>query len=335
MGFMTATLPYFSAAQVHAALDFPALIDALARAFESGASIPVRHAHEVAPAEGAKLLLMPAWREGDALAVKVVTVFPGNRARGAATVAATVLLLDGQTGHPRALLDGEALTLRRTGAASALASRHLSRPDSRTLLLVGAGHLAPYIARAHARVRPITRVLVWARREAPAAALAEQLREEGLEAQAVSNLPKAAGQADIISCATTSSEPIIKSAWVQPGTHVDLVGGFTPHMREADDDLIARARLFVDTFSGALAEAGDLVQPMALARIDRSRVLAELADLVSGRHSGRQHRDEVTLFKSVGTALEDLAAAMLVGERLGLRKQASADRAVGLSVTKE
>lgn len=319
---MVATLPYFSAQDVHSALEFPSLVNALRRAFALGAATPVRHSHEVVAAEGARLLLMPAWREGEAIAVKVVTVFPGNRARGAATVAATVLLLDGATGHPRALLDGEALTLRRTGAASALASAYLSRPGSRVLLMVGAGHLAPFLAQAHAAVRPIDRVLVWARRAEAAQAMAGQLRSQGLPAQPVTDLAAAAGEADIVSCATTSSEPLLRSEWIRPGTHVDLVGGFTPTMREADDDLVARASLFVDTFAGALAEAGDLVQPLARGRITRAQVLAELGDLASGRHAGRCQDDEITLFKSVGTALEDLAAAVLVLEAQGAGRAA-------------
>ena len=309
---MTATLPYFSAAQVHAALDFPSLIDALRQMFAADVATPLRHAHTVKTDEGGKLLLMPAWQDGESIAVKVVTVFPGNRARGAATVGATVLLLDGKTGHPQALLDGESLTLRRTGAASALASCYLSRPNSRTLLLVGTGHLAPYLVRAHCAVRPIEQVLVWARRSHAAQACAQSLQLDGVAAIAVSDLNSAIACADIISCATTSTVPLILGAQVRLGTHVDLVGAFTPQMRESDDLLIQRSRVFVDTFAGALSEAGDLTQPLSQGVIDRSHVLAQLADLVKAKHSGRGGADEITVFKSVGTALEDLAAARLV-----------------------
>lgn len=305
------TLPYLDAATLHRVLDTPSLVDALARAFAQGAEAPVRHVHAVNPGEGASLLLMPAWRTGEATGIKIVTVYPGNRARGVATVAALYVLLDGATGHPRALLDGEALTLLRTAAASALASRYLSRAEARTLLVVGTGHLAPYMARAHCAVRPIERVLVWGRARDRAQAIAASLDH----AQAIDDLPAALAQADIVTCATTSNEPIVKSADVRAGTHIDLVGGFTPTMREADDDLVARASVYVDTFAGALKEAGDLTQPIERGRITREHVKGELADLVKGRATGRANGNEVTLFKSVGTALEDLAAAELAVQR--------------------
>lgn len=314
---MTSALPFFGAADIHAALGFPLLVEALRTAFAHGATVPLRHVHTVCAAEGAKLLLMPAWREGEALGVKLVTVFPGNRGRGCSTVAALYILLDGATGHPRALLDGEALTLRRTAAASALASSCLSRPDSSTLLVIGTGALAPYMALAHCAVRNIRQVLVWGRTAARAEALAERLRGEGLPAAHASALDEAIGRADIITCATTAREPVVHGALVRPGTHVDLVGGFTPDMREADAELLARAEVFVDTYAGALAEAGDLVQPMTLGLFARGSVHADLADLCSGRKRGRAAADSITVFKSVGTALEDLCAATLLLERLG------------------
>ena len=309
---MNTTLPYFSAEQIHRTLDYPGLIDALRELFASDAQAPLRHVHSVASSSGAKLLLMPAWREGAAIAVKIVTVFPNNRALGVATVAATVLLMDGATGHPIALFDGEALTLRRTAAASALASSYLSRADSSTLVVVGAGHLAPFLAHAHCAVRPIDRVLVWARRPEAAVELAARLVGEGLPAIACEDLTGALAQADIVTCATTSSAPIVQARFVKAGAHVDLVGGFTADMREVDDALVQDSRIFVDTFAGALTEAGDLVQPLAAGLISRQHILAELSDLASGRHPGRRDLQERTLFKSVGTALEDLAAASYV-----------------------
>jgi ornithine cyclodeaminase len=254
---------------------------------------------------------MPAW-DGAGLGVKIVTVFPRNRVRGLASVAALYVLMDGATGHPRALIDGEALTLRRTGAASALASTYLSRRDARALLVVGTGALAPTMAAAHCAVRPIERVDVWGRSGDRAQALAERLRVQGLPARPVAHLDAALADADIVTCATTSTEPIVRGAQVRPGTHVDLVGAFTPAMRESDDALVQRASVFVDTYAGALMEAGDLVQPMAEGAFAREQVRAELADLCAGRHPGRASDDEVTLFKSVGTALEDLCAARLV-----------------------
>jgi len=306
-------LPFFSAAEVHAALDYRTLAAALREAFREGCVAPLRHVHDVT-GEGDRLLLMPAWHPGRDLGVKLVTVFPRNRARGAATVSALYVLLDGVTGHPRALIDGEALTLRRTAAASALASTYLARKDSATLLVIGTGALAPHMARAHCALRPITSLLLWGRSLERAQALAALMRDEGLPAQALADLQSGLGQADMVSCATTATEPVLRGTLIRPGTHVDLVGGFTPQMREADDTLIARAEIFVDTYAGALKEAGDLVQPLASGMLARERVRAELAELVAGAHPGRKSATEITLFKSVGTALEDLCAAQMVVE---------------------
>jgi ornithine cyclodeaminase/alanine dehydrogenase-like protein (mu-crystallin family) len=315
-------LPFFSAEQVHAALDYKLLAEALREAFREGCTVPLRHVHDVT-GEGDRLLLMPAWRPGKDLGVKLVTVFPRNRARGAATVSALYVLLDGATGYPRALIDGEALTLRRTAAASALASTYLGRKDSTRLLVIGTGALAPHMARAHCALRPIAKLMLWGRTPERAQALAAQLRREGLPAQALADLPSGLAHTDIVSCATTATEPIVRGALLRPGTHVDLVGGFTPQMREGDDDLIARAKIFVDGYAGALSEAGDLVQPFASGLLSRERVCADLAELVTGAHPGRQGPDEITLFKSVGTALEDLCAARLVAEHAAAQVQSA------------
>lgn len=307
------TLRFYSAEHVHAALDWERLADALAAAFAAGAQVPLRHVHRLGETD--TLLLMPAWRDaGDGgLGVKIVTVMPGNAARGAATVNALYLLLDRASGEPRAVVDGEALTLRRTAAASALAARHLAHAGAANLLVVGTGKLAPYMARAHYALRPqLARVRIWGRRAEAAQTLAQLLRDDGLPAEAASDLEAAVRDAHIVSCATTATAPIVHGAWLAPGTHLDLVGGFTRAMREADDAAVARARIFVDTYAGALAEAGDLVSPLERGVIARTQIEAELAELIRGEKPGRRSDDEITLFKSVGTALEDLAAAELV-----------------------
>lgn len=309
------SIPSVRAEAVHAALDWRSLVDALRAAFAAGATAPVRASHEVTAA-GDRLLLMPAW-DGAGLGVKIVTVFPRNRERGLASVAALYLLMDGATGHPVALIDGEALTLRRTAASSALASSYLSRTDATTLVVVGAGALAPYMAQAHCAVRPIERVLVWGRHADRAERTAAQLASIGLPARAIARLEDGLAAADIVTCATTAREPVVRGAQLRPGTHIDLVGAFTREMREGDDDLVARAEVFVDTRAGALKEAGDLVQPIERGVFARENVRAELSDLARGDHPGRRSADEVTLFKSVGTALEDLCAARLVASRLG------------------
>ena len=306
------TLRVYSAAEVHAALPWHALARALEAAFVAGATeVPLRHAHALGA--GGSLLLMPAW-SAQALGIKLVTVMPQAAAQGLPSVQASYLLSDRHTGAPLALLDGEALTVRRTAAASALAARRLARADARRLLMVGAGHLAPWLVRAHLALQPsLLRVSIWARRGDRAEALAQQLRSEGIAAEAVADLAAAVARADVLSCATTATVPLVQGAWLQCGTHLDLVGGFRPDMREVDDAAISRCDcIVVDTRAGALAEAGDLVQPLARGIITLDRIAGDLAELLRGDCAGRTHDDQVTLFKSVGTALEDLAAARLV-----------------------
>jgi alanine dehydrogenase len=305
------TLRVYSADEVHAALPWADLADALEDAFIAGdIDVPLRHVH---PLSGeSSLLLMPAWSP-DALGVKLVTVMPGAAAHGAGTVQASYLLLDRHTGVPIALIDGEALTLRRTAAASALAAQHLARPDAERLLVVGTGRLAPWLAQAHVALQPdLAHVEVWGRNADAAEDVVEALREEGIDAEVALDLRAAALRADLITCATTSREPLLHGAWLREGTHVDLVGGFRRNMREADDAAILRSRVFVDTYAGALSEAGDLTQPIERGVITREHVVGELAQLLRGEVRGRLSDADITLFKSVGTALEDLAAARLV-----------------------
>jgi alanine dehydrogenase len=305
------TLRVYSADEVHAALPWRALADALEAAFVGARTeAPLRHAHTL-HGDGT-LLLMPAWSP-ESLGVKVVTVMPGAAARGVGTVQASYLLLDRDTGAPRALIDGEALTLRRTAATSALAARHLARADARRLLVVGSGRLAPWMARAHAALNPgLVQVGVWGRNAEATEAVVESLRDEGLDAEVAADLRAAVAEADVVSCATTAREPLLRGAWLRPGTHLDLVGGFRRDMREADDAALARSRVVVDTFSGALAEAGDLVQPLEAGVVTREHVVAELAQVLRHEVRGRVQETDITLFKSVGAALEDLAAAQLV-----------------------
>lgn len=304
----------FSAAEVSAALDYPRLVEALREAFRQGGEpMPVRQSYEVGfGGTAAHLLTMPAWRRGKALGVKLVTVFPQNASRNIGAVSSLYVLFDGETGVPRAMIDGEALTNRRTAAASALASSYLSRPDSATLLMVGTGHLAHHLPFAHAAVRPIKKVMVWGRRPERAAALVKTLNEQGLTAAVVEDIGKAVGEADIVSCATTATEPLVMGKDLRPGTHVDLVGAFTPQMRESDDEAVAKSSVFVDTYGGALAEAGDILQAISSGRMRRDAVRGDLNELTSGAKPGRRDAAEITLFKSVGAAIEDLTAASLL-----------------------
>lgn len=312
-------LVHYDRAATAARLDRRALVAALAEAFACGGSAPVRARHEYGArgTDDGALLVMPAW-DARALGVKLVTVTPANGARGLPAVNAVYLLFDARTGAPRALVDGEELTLRRTGAVSALAASRLARADASRLLVVGTGRLAPHLALCHACVRPLREIRIWGRRSAAAEQAARELAAaldgEGAGAQVSTCADLEAGVrwADLITCATLSREPLVRGAWLQPGQHVDLVGAFRPDMREADDDCLRRAAVWVDTRAGALAEAGELVQGIAAGALTADHVRGELADLVRGGGTARRDPAEITLFKSVGTALADLAAARLV-----------------------
>jgi ornithine cyclodeaminase len=295
------------AAQTAAALPFDRLIPTLRDAFIAGAEAPLRHRHDIAQPDGvtASLLLMPAWRASGFMGVKVVSVFPGNGARALPSVSASYLLCDGATGQHLALIDGGEITRRRTAAASALAGSFLAREDASSLLIVGSGHVAGLMAEAYRVVRPIERMRVWNIRRAGAERLAARLG-----AEVVTDLAAAVAEADIVSCATLAREPLIRGEWLRPGTHVDLIGGFTPAMREADDMTVQRSRVFIDT-DAALAEAGDLIDPIAHGVLRREDLAGSLFTLCRGETSGRRDASAITLFKSVGTALEDLAAAGL------------------------
>jgi len=297
-----------------AALPFDRLIEALRARFASVCEVPPRHVHQ--PAEGMTSLIMPAWVPGGAYTVKIVNIAPGNAARGLPGLHSTVLLHDGATGRPLALIDGNTLTARRTAAASALAAGYLARQDARHLLVVGAGRVAELLPAAYAAVRHIERVSVWARRPEAGKALAARWRRQGFDARAAPSLEAAAEQADIVSCATLSTAPVVHGAWLRAGSHLDLIGSFTPAMREADDACFGNAGLYVDT-PEALAKSGDLLEPMSRGVFDRDSVRGTLAQLCRGEVSGRRDASERTVFKSVGTALEDLAAAMLVHQGTG------------------
>jgi ornithine cyclodeaminase/alanine dehydrogenase-like protein (mu-crystallin family) len=318
---MSATkLRYISAEEIDSMLDFPSLIDALHAAFCADIETPLRHHHAIAREDGeAALLLMPAWtkeKEGSFLGTKTVTVFPGNLAKGLGSVAGTYLLMSGDSGEPLVTIDGHRLTLWRTAAASALAAKYLAHEGATHLLLIGAGALAPYLARAHAAVRPIKKVSIWNRTPERAKALAHELSGETFKTEIVSAVETGARAADIVTCITLSQTPVLEGEWLKAGAHVDLVGAFRPNAREADDAAVKRARIYVDTRRGALKEAGDLVIPIAAGIIKESDVQGDLFDLCRGQAKGRVTPEEITLFKSVGTAIEDLAAAMLVWKKL-------------------
>ena len=303
---------------VHEALEYGALVEKLRQAFRDGAEVPLRqhYAMEKDNQSDATLLTMPAWRKGGHIVIKLLSVFPDNSEKGLPAINGQVLLINGENGLALAAIEGASLTVRRTSCASALAASYLAREDASHLLMVGAGALSPHLVHAHAAVRPVRQVSVWNRNEANAAKVVEGLKDSGLDARLVTDLDAAVPEADIISCATMSVTPLVKGELLKPGTHIDLVGAFKPDMRETDDACVRKASLFVDTRDGALHEGGDLVIPIKDGIIAETDVQADLAELANGTHGGRKDDQEITLFKSVGTAIEDLAAAELIAERI-------------------
>ena len=318
---------FINAPEIEIALDQKSLIEALRRAFRMGASArpyeaPLRNRFliENVHTDPTILLNMPSWQIDGDLGVKLVTVNQGNPAKGLPLVQGVYLFMDAATGKMRGILEAEMITAKRTAAASALASSYLSRNDASRLLIVGAGALARHFIDAHRAVRPIKDVLVWNRTPKRAKELVNhyKMQEDAKELDSIGvteDLQAAVEGADIVTCITASSEPIVFGDWVRPGTHIDLVGAFSPDSRESDDALIQKARIFVDTRTGALAEAGDLIIPMNKGLISEEDVAADLFDLTQGERDGRRFYEQITLFKNCGSAIEDLVAARLAYQR--------------------
>jgi len=289
------------------------LIESLRDMFASGAVAPLRH-HHTMTSEGAPdstLLLMPAWSSSSGFGgVKLVNVTPKNREIGLPSISASYLLFDEKTGQHLCLMDASEMTARRTAGASALAASYLARPDSTRLLVVGAGKVGAQIPHAFSEKFQFDEVLIWNRNKKNQAELVDRLNASGMNAIGANSLENAVKTADIISCATLTNEPIIKGEWLQSGQHIDLIGSFTPHMREVDDEAIRRSKIFVDT-QAALIESGELKIPLQSGVIEESAICASLYELCAGEKNWRTSSD-ITLFKSVGHAIEDLAAAMLI-----------------------
>jgi len=307
-----------SAAELNAKLEFPPLVEALRELFRRGVD-EARAIHLSQPLADDRRndwLLLPAWQFGRHMGVKLVSVFASNEAKGLASVQGLYVLFDGTNGLPLAAIDGAAITLWKTAANSALAAGYLAREDARTLLMVGAGALAPYLARAHCAVRPIARVMIWNRTVGNAERMAAALARPGLTVEVVGDLAAAVARADIVSCATMSSTPVIKGAWLTPGVHVDLVGAYRPEMREADDEAIRRARVFIDAWFTAGEHCGDICQPVAAGLLRREDI-TDAFQLTRGERPGRLRDDEITLFKSGGGGHEDLGTAQHILARFG------------------
>ncbi|KLT73232.1 ornithine cyclodeaminase [Neisseria arctica] len=297
-------------------MPYPELIEAIHAVFNEGCTVPRRHIHAIDSDDtAATLLLMPAWQKNKYLGIKHVTIYPDNSAKFQLPgLHSTYTLFDARNGVPVAVMDGNQITCRRTAAASALAAKYLAREDASRLLIVGAGNVAREIAPAYAEVRRLEKILIWNIYPKQAEQLAETLRQQGFNAEAVTDLQSAVQSSDIVSCATLSTAPLVLREWIRPGTHIDLIGSFKPDMRETDDAMFADTSVFVDT-DEALDKAGDLLSPMAAGIFKREQVCADLESLCQGKHPGRSREEEITVYKAVGTAAEDLAAAVLVYTR--------------------
>ena len=301
---------------VASSLQYEILIEALRKAFSSKITAPERVQHTIKNKNGsdATLLLMPAWKIGEHIGIKIVSVFPENTTNNMNAVHANYFLMNANDGKPVAVMDGTELTLRRTACASALAADYLVNKNVDTLLMIGTGNLAPHMIKAHCVVRNYSRILIWGRNEEKAERLALSLKIKDKEIVAKNDLKEALNIADVISCATLSQKPLIMGDWIKPGQHLDLVGAFTPDMAEADSKAIAKSKVVVDTYEGALSESGELINALKEGRIKKEHILSDLRELVLEEKNIRKDSNDITLFKSVGTALEDLAAAELVIE---------------------
>lgn len=294
-------------------LDYKKLIDALREIFQSDYTMPVRHHHFYKTPDGDHntLILMPVWNS-EYLGMKQVTVAPANANRNMPSIFAQYILSDSKTGRPLAMMNATELTSRRTACTSALASSYLSREDSENLLIVGGGSVAKHLVQAHLTVRNFKKISVWMRNSSKMEEFVADLKNQVFPIEAVTNLEESARQADLIACATLSKTPIIKGEWIKPGTHLDMIGSHKPDTRETDDDAIRKSSIFVDSRAGALHETGELALPIADGVIKESDIKADIVELVKGIHPGRTSTEEITLFKSAGLAIEDLAAALLI-----------------------
>lgn len=310
-------LQYFDASVISDSLSYSELLVSLKQAFAQPHNLPDRLHYEVGERLDidTRLLVMVAWGAEHYLGVKMVTLCSDNAAQGLPTLSGVYCLFDGKTGLPLAMLDGAELTACRTAAASVLAAKCLVNSVPDTVLIMGAGKLSTYYIKAYAEIMKPETILLWNRDIGKAEAIVESLTLSDTNLDVATDIESAVIQADIISTITSSTEPLFPGTWCKPGCHLDLVGGYRSDMREVDDDLIRRAMIYVDTYQGAFDEAGDIIDPLNRGVISKQDIHADLAELVRGKDIIQDDRKDLTVFKSVGTAIEDLAAAVLVYER--------------------
>jgi len=310
---MNTTIPYITDNFIEEKCNFNALIETLQEGFsDTSIEVPMRHHHDFPnPKENmdSTLLLMPAFNPGKELGVKIATVSPNNGRYNLPSIQGIYIYLDGHKGGIKAILDAKSLTVKRTAAASALASSFLSRPNATSMLMCGTGALSTNLIKAHCSVRPIDTVYVWGRSIEKAQKICDALKDEPYNCIAIKNIEDKISEVDIISCATLSPTPIVFGKWLKKGQHLDLVGAYKKDTREADDEAIMKSSVFIDTYQGGLKESGDIVIPLSNGILTKEDIKADLFMLCSHAKTGRTSDDEITLFKSVGHALEDLVAA--------------------------
>lgn len=298
------TLPYLTAETCDPLMDWIALTDAL---IEGHRAAPALLRDQLLSRGDDRLLSRAAWIDGLGVGVKSVTVYPGNAAAGRPSVQGAMLVFDDATGAVEAVIDSPLVTKWKTAGDSLLGARLLARKDARRLLIVGAGVVAQSLIEAYSALIPELRVTIWARN--PIAAQALAARHPG--AQAATDLESAVRSAEIIATCTMAKEPLIHGDWLQPGQHLDLIGAYTPDMREADDTCLKRARLFVDSRATTIGHIGELMIPMAAGVITEADIQGDFHDMVAGR-AGRRSEDEITLFKNGGGAHLDLMTARMI-----------------------
>ena len=305
-------MKYFDMKAIQTALPYPLLVEALAKGLQQFAQTPARSFFS--PNQDAScVMIMPAWRPHQMMGVKLVSIWPENNAKGESAVSAVYVVISCLDGRPLAVLDGTELTLRRTAAAAALAAKRLARENSETLAVLGTGSLSVPLVQAHTDTMRFKNVLVWGRQFHKAQRVVNQLKELGIEVRAMGDLEETLALSDVVAVATTATEPFLKAAWVKPGTHISLVGAFTPQMAEAEPVLMARSQLFADCRASVLEKGGEVFQAIKQGLVLDSDIIADLAELTaqldrSWRHDGQA----ITVFKSVGFALLDLIAAEVV-----------------------
>ncbi len=302
-----------SAAFIEKNTNFPELIAELKQNFASNeVLVPMRHHHDFPNPEAqadSTLLLMPAWNPSKNAGVKIVTVSPENAQFDMPSIQGTYIYFDAIKGTIKAILEAKSLTVKRTAAASALASSFLSREDADSLLMIGTGALSSNLIKAHTSVRPIKNVYIWGRNYKKAKAISNQLKNEQFSCTPIETIAEKISEVAIVSCATLSKIPLVLGKYLSDGQHIDLVGAYKKDMRESDDEAITKATVFVDTFQGGLKESGDIVIPLSKGILKEEDIKADLFSLSSNKETGRTNSKQITLFKSVGHALEDLTAA--------------------------